>query len=146
MDIPNSIQIGVIGQDKDCVYHFKNNTFNKNAPAHYHISVPLNDDKYLLLVFTTSKATEKKKHYEHNVKMLESLITLKQDELGFLTAQESVIDCNKPLFYTKEELTAIIPTIDFLKCHIPDTLIEEIKTKIINSPMVKPNIKKKIII
>lgn len=146
IEIPNYIQIGVIGAEKDCIYHFKNNSFNEDAPAHYHISVPLNDDEYLLLVFTTSKATEKKEHYKDKPGLLNSLITLKAGELDFLTAQESVIDCNRPIFHTKAELESIIPTIDFIKCHIPNSLIEEIKTKIIASTMVKPHIKKKIAI
>lgn len=146
IEIPNSIQIGVIGTEKDCIYHFKNNLFNEDAPAHYHISVPLNDDEYLLLVFTTSKATEKKEHYKNKPDLLNSLITLKAGELDFLTASESVIDCNRPLFYTKAELETIIPTINFIKCSIPDSLIKEIKTKITNSTMVKPLIKKKIAI
>lgn len=39
-----------------------------------------------------------------NPKMLKSLIEVKKSEFNFLTEDLSIIDCNDPLYYTKDEL------------------------------------------
>lgn len=146
IDFPLSSKINIIGTNQNTIYIFKNKNFGKNAPEHYHISIPLSQQESLLLVFTTSKVTEKKTLYSNRPNALSSLIDLSVGDLNFIT-KECLIDCNNPLYYSKEELETLIVDgeIIFREDEISDELIKDIKEKIKSSPMVKPYIKNKII-
>ncbi len=142
MDLPRHVAIEGIKPSKSTVYHFKNSTYEESAPAHIHIAIPVNDSTYVLLTMITSQVTKRKEFYAHNAKALESVIEITSNELDFIK-KASVIDCNKPLYQTKEELDSIISgDITFIDASLSDDLIERIRAGIINSPLVKPVVKK----
>lgn len=146
IEFPIENKIDNITTKQDTVIIFKNNNFHKDAHPHYHISIPISEDDSILLVFTTTKVEDKKKFYSNNDKALKALIELDIGDIGFIT-NKCVIDCNNPLYHSKEELKTIIHNgeIVFEDHQIPDALIKEIKEKIKSSPRVKPFIKNKII-
>ena len=135
-------KINIIGVNPNTIYIFKNTEYGKNAPAHYHISIPISDENSLLLVATTSQIEKKEQYYGRNANLSAGLLKLNIGELDFVK-KECLIDCNQPLFQSKEELKNIILNgeITFLEeINIPE-FIEDIKSKIKNSSLVKPNIK-----
>ncbi len=146
IDFSLSSKIKAIGANQNTIYIFKNKNFGKNAPEHFHISIPISVQECLLLVFTTSKVEEKKTFYKSNPKALSSLIDLSVSDLKFIT-KDCLIDCNNPLYYSKEELETLIldGEIIFKEDEISNDLIKDIKNKIKSSPLVKPFIKKKIL-
>ena len=143
---PIEQKINMIGANPDTIYIFKNSEHGNNAPEHYHISIPISDENSLLLVLTTSQTEKKKKHYRLREDLRNGLIEFNIGDLEFIT-KKCLIDCNKPLFESKEKLKSIIlnEEIKFIHEIIAPELIQSIKDKIKNSPLVKPNIKKVII-
>lgn len=139
-------KIETIGINPNTVYVFKNSEHSDNAPEHYHISIPISDTNSLLLVLTTSQVSKKKQHYRLREQLLRGLIEFDIGDLNFIT-KKCLIDCNNPLFKTKEELKNIIlnEEIKFIDEVISPELVQKIKDKIKNSPLVKPNIKKLVI-
>jgi len=144
MLLPRALAIKGIVPSKTTVYSFKNSEYDSSAPAHLHIVIPINDSDYVLLTMITSQVEKRKGYYAHNPKALASVIDIEKDDLD-LIRKESVIDCNKPLYQTREELATIISgDIEYIDVSIPDELIDRIKVGIVNSPLVKPIIKKSI--
>ena len=139
-------KIEMIGTNPNTVYVFKNSEHSNKSPEHYHISIPISDTNSLLLVLTTSQVSKKKQHYRLREQLLNGLIEFDIGDLEFIT-KKCLIDCNNPLFQTKEELKHIIlnEEIKFIDEVISPELIQQIKHKIKNSPLVKPNIQKLII-
>jgi len=139
-------KIETIGVNPNTVYVFKNSEYSDKSHEHYHISIPISDENSLLLVLTTSQVSKKKQHYRLREQLLRGLIEFDIGDLNFIT-KKCLIDCNNPLFKTKEELKTIIENeeIKFIDEYIAPKLIQDIKDKIKNSPLVKPNIKKVII-
>lgn len=124
------------------VFYFENIEHNQDErKPHYHIAIPTKNNSYLLLVMFTSQLEKRKAHRQTNPDALSSLIFTNEREFDFLT-KESVIDCNSPIYKTREELMASIDNLQPKEAHIPikfrDKIIEAIKT----SPIVRRNIKK----
>lgn len=148
MDIPTSIQVQSI-QDSltsQKLYLFKNTSYADDAPAHYHLAIKTNDDKYLLLTMITSQVEKKKQYYSDTPDLLSSLVEINATDINQISSRlnlNSCIDCNRPILKTNEELLANIVTDSFqyIDAVIDSTLIDEIIIAIKSSPQVRPNIK-----
>lgn len=91
----------------------------------------------------TSQTDKKIKHYNMipNSTLRECLVFVEKGIFPFIIT-ESLIDCNEPIYVTKEELKYLIEgNIQSIPADIPDDLIEKLKSAVRNSPMVKPFIK-----
>lgn len=127
------------------LYSFKNSKYDSSAPAHYHIAISVNDNTFVLLAMITSQGEKRKDYYKHNERALQSVVDIDSSDICILT-KKSVIDCNQPLYYTREELNLLVDgDIANLEAAISDEIIIKIKEAIQNSPLVKPVVKKAII-
>lgn len=145
MHFPKSIAIYAIHPTDKTVYSFKNSQYDPAAPTHFHIAISVSDDTFVLLAMITSQGEKRKEYYRHNPKALQSVVDVDSSDISILT-KASVIDCNQPLYYTREELDSLIDgNIENLSTTISQEIIEKIKEAIKNSPLVKPIIKKSII-
>ncbi len=129
-----------------CVLYFKNLKHSSEAPPHYHISVPINDDSSLLLCYITGEIENRLWYYRKANKedAISCLVRVDKSILSFLK-HESIVECNQPVFVSKQEFDKIIdPNIklDIKTRDIPKELKREIVKAIKNSPVVKPFIKK----
>ena len=123
------------------VFYFENIEHDEdNRKPHYHIAIKTNNNAYIVLVMFTSQIEKREKHRATNADALSSLVYADRNDFDFLS-KKSVIDCNNPLYKTKEELHAIV---EYLQ-PIPTDISEDFKAKIINaiktSPIVRRNIK-----
>ena len=127
------------------LYLFKNKDYAHNAPKHYHISISIKDDSYILLTLITSQVEKKKRFYElSNPSLLESLIITSGNDIDILS-KESCIDCNQPIFLTKEELLSKVDgNIEFIEAQIDKKLKEKILQSIKKSLMIRDEIKEQI--
>ena len=127
------------------VCYFKNEDHQPDAPPHYHMTVPINDDSSLLLTIITSQIETRQRFYGRTRKeALASLVTVSKKELKFLK-KGSIIECNQPQLIRKIDFHKIVdPDNDFtvVARDIPDELKEKIVKAIKASPIVKPFIKK----
>lgn len=147
MDIPLEIVIENIDDSFDTsrVYLFKNKDYAKEAPKHYHISIKIKDDNYILLTLITSQVEKKKRFYELSNPILLNGLVFLNDTINILD-KKSCIDCNQPLFLTKEELSAKVDgNIEFIEVKIDNSLKENVIQAIKNSAMVREEIKELIL-
>lgn len=148
MDIPVDIQVQSI-QDSltsQKLYLFKNTSYSDDAPAHYHLAIKTNDDKYLLLTMITSQVEKKKRYYADSPTLLSSLVEINATEINKMSNRlnlNSCIDCNRPILKTNEELLAniTIDSFEYIDATIQSDLIDKIIIAIKSSPQVRPNIK-----
>jgi hypothetical protein len=121
------------------VFYFEN--IEHNRKPHYHIAIKTNNNAYIVLVMFTSQVEKREAHRAANPDAYSSLVYADETNFDFLS-KKSVIDCNIPIYKTREELMA---TIDNLQA-IPTDITEEFKNEIIEaiktSPIVRRNIKK----
>ena len=151
MKFPPDINIKYLSEF--CVCYYKDAVHSQDAPLHYHISVPLKDNNYLLFVLLTSQFGNKINYYESvNKKALNSIISLDiyRKHFSFLYKDITVIDCNQPIFDHKNEFikNKIIDWDSNFKIeqrNIPFDLKKSIISALKASPIVKPFIKNLII-
>lgn len=128
-----------------CVCYFKNTTHDPEAPLHYHITAPINDDTSLLLCIITSQVESRVKYYQKTNKgAISSLVRVDRNNLSFLK-KESIIECNQPILVRKIDFGKIIDPDHKFKIitrRIPSDIKKKIVKAIKNSPIVKPFIKK----
>jgi len=142
MDLGKSIGLAAIQPSLDTVYYFENLEHTKKANPHYHIALPTINGNYVLLVMFTSQIDRKEEYYSlTNQNALSSLVYADKDKFCFLT-KDSVIDCNHPIYKTKEELGAIISSLEYREADLTETFINDIKDAILTSPIARRNIKK----
>lgn len=131
-----------------CVCNFKDVNHDPKAPAHYYVSVPINDDLNLLLCVITSQINNRVRYYHRtNDKAISSLVRVDKNELPFLD-KVSVIECNQPVLIRKNEIYKIVdPKHNFkIVCRdIPQDIKKQVIDAIANSPLVKPFIKKMLV-
>lgn len=132
------------------ILYFKNKNHrkknNQDPPPHFHIVIPTNDGQYILLVFFSKQVTKTKSRYEGNKKATDCLEYVSIEKFEFLTENQSVINCNDPIYCTKEELASIINgKLSIKKTNIPGDFLNNLKIKIRKSPLVKKALKKKIV-
>lgn len=150
MEIPPRIQIYASLKDiQDFrILHFKDIKHAKEAPSHFYIAFPARDDVSLIICIITSQKESRESYYKRvNAKAIKSLVFVDKDTFSFL-AKRSVIDCNQAELITKEELKNRID-IDFpykkKNKIVPPNLKKDIKSAIIQSPLISPIIKNMIL-
>ena len=151
MKFPPNINIESLSEF--CICYYKDTAHGPDAPLHYHISIPLKDDNYLLFVLLTSQLDKKIEYYNKvNKKALNSIVSLDIyiNHFPFLYKDITVIDCNQPIFDFKNEFIAnkIIDWDNNFKIeqrNIPFDLKKAIVSALKASPIVKPFIKNLII-
>ncbi len=129
-----------------CVLYFKNLRHSPDAPPHYHITVPINDDSSLLFCYITDEIENRLWYYRRANKedAISCLVRVDKSILSFLK-HESIIECNQPLLVSKQEFDKIIDPkirLDIKSREISKELKRKIITAIKQSPVVKPFIKK----
>ena len=130
-----------VWQNSDEFYlYYKDPKFiinNPNVSAHMYIILPCSDDECIVITLITSSQKYKKLY---DKKQLNCVITLKSNELDFIN-KDCVVDCN--MAELKEKLELISSGAKAYKCEkIPQKLLNEIKQKIKQSPVVKRKVKK----
>lgn len=145
MDLGNELAVGGIQPSLTTVYYFKNREHTNSDNPHYHIAIPTKNGGFVMLVMFTSQIEGKQEHYQLvNTQALGSLVYAGPSQCNFLS-KSSVIDCNKPIYKSLEELSAIIFDLEYRQATLSDQFIEEIKSAIRTSPMVRPQIKNTIL-
>jgi hypothetical protein len=145
MQFPKSMAIYAIYPSNKTIYSFKNTKHDPKAPAHYHIAISVSDNTFVLLAMITSRGEKRKDYYKHNERALQSVVDIDSSDVSILT-KKSVIDCNQPLYYTREELDLLVDgDIENLEATISEKIIIKIKEALQSSPLVKPVIKKAIV-
>ncbi len=124
------------------LYLFKNKNYDKNASAHYHIALRAKDSQYLILNMITSKVEKKIRYYTlTNKNLIDSVIQISSDDIALLS-KDSCIDCNQPMYVTKEELNALVADgIKYIKTTINKNLKQTIIEAVLSSSMVRDEIK-----
>ncbi|MFV1951913.1 MAG: hypothetical protein ACC630_08185 [Nitrospinota bacterium] len=128
-----------------CVCYFKNATHDADAPPHFHITIPINDDASLLLCIITSQAESRIKYYKKTSEAaISSLLEVNNNDLSFLK-KGSIVECNQPVLIHKQKFGKIVDPDHKFKVvsrDIPADIKEKIVKAIKDSPIVKPFIKK----
>jgi len=129
-----------------CVLYFKDLNHEKDAPSHFHIVFPVNNESGLILTIITKQIDKRIDYYQRRQKedAVNALVFVDKDIFDFLT-QKSVADCNRAELLTKTELLQRIDLRKemFIKCRdIPSFLKKEICSAIRKSPLISPQVKK----
>ncbi len=133
--------LGVYPSQKT-VFYFENIEHNEdNRKPHYHIAIKTNNNAYIVVVMFTSQIEKREKHRAINPDAYSSLVYADEKDFNFLTTK-SVIDCNNPIYKTKEELNAVIDNLQAIPTDISDVFKSKIIDAIKTSPIVRRNIKK----
>ena len=113
--------------------YFKNLRHAPDAPPHYHITVPINDDSSLLLCYITSEIENKLWYYRRSNKedAISCIVHVDKTTLSFLK-HKSIIECNQPLLVSKQEFDKIIDPNIKLVVKTRD-IPEELKRKIVKA-------------
>lgn len=101
----------------------------------------------MVICIITSQMNKKISYYERvNQKAIPCLVHADQRDLTFLNPKRpSLIDCNSAELLSKGQLNHRMDTshgIEVAQREIPDDLVEKVTNAILNSPVVKPNVKK----
>ncbi len=130
--------------DGVCVCYFKHSEHDQDAPPHYYVSVPINDDTCILLCIITSQIEKKLWFYRRtNEKAIDSLVKVTSDDLEFLT-KESVVECNMAELIVKKHFDKRVNPkgpLDVITRELPDDVQARIIKGIKDSPIVKKHIK-----
>lgn len=123
------------------VYLFKNKNYDKNTPSHFHIALQTNKKEYLVLTMITSQVEKKLKYYNlTNKSLVNSVIMLDSNDLDILN-KESCIDCNDPMYLTKEEIESLAVDLEYKDANINKNLRAKIINAIKSSAKVREEIK-----
>ena len=141
MEIPHELLIEAINDTftHNKLYLFKNKQYEQNSPSHFHIALKTKEDAYVVLLIITSKVEKKRAYYKRlGEEFSKGLIEVNSKDINILT-KESCIDCNEPLYYSKEAIKVLakdfrIVTNFSINQNLKSILINAIK----ESPLVKP--------
>jgi len=123
------------------VYLFKNKNYDKNAPTHFHIALKTNQDEYLVLSMITSQVEKKLKYYNlTNKSLIDSVVMIDGSDIDILD-KDSCIDCNDPIYSTKEEIESIAIGLEYVEAKIDKNLRNKIIKAIKSSAKVRDEIK-----
>ena len=126
-----------------CVLYFKDATHDRAAPPHWFLTIPANPGALFLLCIITSQVEKRAYYYQKiNPKAARSLVRIEARSFHFLT-KESLVDCNATELLSIEELEKRVNQergLNIEAQQIPSELKKQIKSAIINSPLVSPMI------
>ena len=145
MDLPPHVVVNSI--DDPCVVHFKDIKHDETAPAHYYIVLPVPGDKGVVICIITSQLDKKISYYERvNKKAIAGLVHPDQHDLAFLNPEKrSIIDCNSAELLSKGQLNHRVDASHGIKIEQREVsvgLVAKVKNAVLNSPVVRPNVKK----
>lgn len=141
LDLGSELALIGIQPSNTTAYYFKNKEHANIDNPHFHVAIPTKDGGFVLLVMFTTQIDSKQEYYGLvKPTALDSLVYATPSQCKFLK-KESVIDCNQPIYKSREELSAIILDLEYREAELSQEFIEEIKNAIKLSPMVRPHIK-----
>lgn len=144
MDLPLSLKSdGIDDSFKNSrIYLFKNKNHDVSAAAHYHIALQTKDSQYMVLNMITSKVEKRIAYYTMTNKSLVNSVVLVSNENIDILSTNSCIDCNQPMYLTKEEINALVEDdITYIDTNIDINLKQTIVDAILSSSMVSDDIK-----
>lgn len=155
MELPKSLTVKSLRPSKQKVFWFKSTGHVPKSPAHYHICLPAKDGKFIILIMSSSQIYKIESHYNsfsdadpNKEKLISSLVKVKHNEgISFIKkGEESIFDCNRPIFGTKEDIMSIVKDeIKIQECTISDDIYHKLIEAIRSSPAVKNDIKKQLL-
>jgi len=145
LDLPPHVIVNSINDP--CVVHFKDTKHDENAPAHYYIVLLVPGDKGMVICIITSQLDKKINYYERvNKKAIAGLVHPDLHDLAFLNPNKrSIIDCNSAELLSKGQLNHRVDGSHGIKVaqrEVSGGLVAKVKNAVLNSPVVKPNVKK----
>lgn len=121
------------------VLYFKNIENNiLYAKPHYYIILPTKTNEFIFLTMITSQIDKVKSRVENK----ETLIELNKNDLDFLTKDISIIDCNRIIMKSKEDLLHL--KTEVINTNISKELYEKLVIAINKSKVISTRYKKHI--
>ena len=143
MKIPPEVQIHATIQP-GAVYYFVEETLYSRAP-HYFIVLNHHpaEDEVILLVCASSRIQETKTRAKRRSLPDSTLVEIQRDEYPDFTT-DSIVDCNYVLHRSIEHLVNKLKQGNLqLKSVMKSSLVEKLRKGMLDSPIVKENIKTK---
>lgn len=139
MKIPSSLYIDSIVEP--CICHYKDKTFAPDSPPHFNLLIPVENNVSLVICIFTSQV-EKRLSFHKDPKTRECLHKVNKNIFKFLS-KDTIIDCNSVQHLNKDELIGRIEENTFTKIAnpLPKEFLSEVIRKILQSPVVKLEIK-----
>lgn len=109
------------------------------AKPHYYIILPTKTNEFIFLTMITSQIDKVKSRVENK----ETLIELNKNDLDFLTKDISIIDCNRIIMKSKEDLFHL-ETLKIVNTNISKELYEKLIIAINKSKVISTRYKKHI--
>ena len=106
---------------------------------HYYIILPTKTNEFIFLTMITSQIDKVKSRVENK----ETLIELNKNDLDFLTKDISIIDCNRIIMKSKEDLFHL-ETLKIINTNISKELYEKLVIAINKSKVISTRYKKHI--
>ena len=108
------------------------------AKPHYYIILPTKTNEFIFLTMITSQIDKVKSRVENK----ETLIELNKNDLDFLTKDISIIDCNRIIMKSKEDLLHL--KTEVINTNISKELYEKLVIAINKSKVISTKKKKHI--
>ena len=108
------------------------------AKSHYYIILPTKTNEFIFLTMITSQIDKVKSRVENK----ETLIELNKNDLDFLTKDISIIDCNRIIVKSKEDLLHL--KTEVITTNISKELYEKLVIAINKSKVISTRYKKHI--
>ena len=108
------------------------------AKPHYYIILPTKTNEFIFLTMITSQIDKVKSRVENK----ETLIELNKNDLSFLTKDISIIDCNRIIMKSKEDLLHL--KTEVIDTNISKELYEKLVIAINKSRVISTRYKKHI--
>ena len=108
------------------------------AKPHYYIILPTKTNEFIFLTMITSQIDKVKSRVENK----ETLIELNKNDLDFLTKDISIIDCNRIIMKSKEDLLHL--KTEVIATNISKELYEKLVIAINKSKVISTRYKKHI--
>lgn len=108
------------------------------AKPHYYIILPTKTNEFIFLTMITSQIDKVKSRVENK----ETLIELNKNDLDFLTKDISIIDCNRIIMKSKEDLLHL--KTEVINTNISKELYEKLVIAINKSKVISTRYKKHI--
>ena len=106
------------------------------AKPHYYIILPTKTNEFIFLTMITSQIDKVKSRVENK----ETLIELNKNDLDFLTKDISIIDCNRIIMKSKEDLLHL--KTEVITTNISKELYEKLVIAINKSKVISTRYKK----
>ena len=148
MELPPELIVQHINEI--CILHFKDSAHDEDAPAHYYLTIPVNNNADFVLSIITSQAEKRREYYlrANLPSAIQSLVQVSHSDLSFLNPNKaSLIECNQAILLSKNQLIRRISrehnfSVICRSGNISASLVKKVREAVMASPLVKENIKK----